>query len=122
MGYIYQYDKRFDVTYVYEKVTEVNPLTNSIKTRRKIVGKLDKATNTIIPTGKRGRKPNPEKQGKKEISNSVAEESSDLVKGLRAQIAQSNIRIQELDRQVQSLTRKQEELRNWIAKGKAILD
>ena len=50
MGYIYQHDKRNGKTYVYEKVKKINPKTGMEVDARKIVGRLDPETNTIIPT------------------------------------------------------------------------
>ena len=56
-AYIYQYDKRHDVTYVYEKVQKTDPITGKSMWGRKIVGRLDSKTQAVVPTGNRGRKP-----------------------------------------------------------------
>ncbi len=50
------YNKKMNTTYCYECENYKDPDTGEWKSHRKLMGKLD-ASGNIIPTGKRGRKP-----------------------------------------------------------------
>ena len=113
MGYIYQYDKRHDVTYVYEKVQKSNPQTGSPVWGRKIVGKLDPKTNTVVPTGNRGRKP-------AEISNSKSHQSSSIV-DYAEQYKEANIKLKETQAMLNECTQKLAEHEYQIAQLRSLL-
>ncbi len=53
---VHSYNKKLDTTYCYECENYKDEKTGQWKSRRRLIGKLDKDGKTI-PTGKRGRKP-----------------------------------------------------------------
>lgn len=55
MGRVYQYDNRVDTTYVYEVEDVIDSTTGVMRSKRKLIGKLDPETREVIPTAKRGR-------------------------------------------------------------------
>ena len=57
MATIHQYDPRVDTTYVYESKKYYDREQHKSRTKRRLIGKLDKETGEIIPTGPRGRPP-----------------------------------------------------------------
>lgn len=56
MSIVKHKDKRTGVTYVYESESYWDKEKKQPRSKRTLVGKLDKATGEIIPTGKSGRK------------------------------------------------------------------
>ena len=56
MAIIKQYHKDTDTTYVYESTYYYDENSKQSRSKRKVIGKIDKETGEIIPTGKRGRK------------------------------------------------------------------
>ena len=57
MATIHQYDPRVDTTYVYESKKYYDREQHKSRTKRRLIGKPDKETGEIIPTGPRGRPP-----------------------------------------------------------------
>ena len=55
-------DKRTGTTYVYESESYWDKEKQQPRSKRKLIGKIDKETGDIIPTGKRGRPKNAEEQ------------------------------------------------------------
>ncbi|MBQ8092897.1 MAG: hypothetical protein IJ242_04905 [Clostridia bacterium] len=104
MGYIFQYDKRNGKTYVYEKVKKVNPKTGEVVNARKIIGRLDKETNTIVPTGRKGPKPRSTSQRKK--SESVVPDYSTLYKETNIQLIKRNEEFQLLNEKYAMVSQK----------------
>lgn len=62
MGRVSQYNKETDTTYVYESESYYDPEKKQSRSKRKLIGKIDKETGKIVPTGKRG----PRKRTKKQ--------------------------------------------------------
>jgi len=56
MSIVKHTDKRTGVTYVYESESYWDKEKKQPRSKRTLVGKLDKTTGEIIPTGKSGRK------------------------------------------------------------------
>ena len=108
MGYIYQHDKRNGKTYVYEKVEKVNPKTGEIVNARKIIGRLDPETNTIVPTGKKGPKPKVTTQHKK--SESEVPDYSALYKETNIQLIKKNEELQLLNEKYEQMAKKLSQL------------
>ena len=63
MAIVKSYQRKTDTTYVYESESYWDPEKQQSRSRRKLIGKIDKETGEIIPTGKRGRKKAVEKEG-----------------------------------------------------------
>lgn len=55
MGIVRQYCKKTDTYYVYESTSYYRPDKKRCYYKRKLIGKIDKDTGEMIPTGKRGR-------------------------------------------------------------------
>ena len=99
MAIVKTYNKKMDVTYVYETYTEFDPELRKNRTRRKLIGKIDKETGQVVPTGPRGRrKKDPDADTeKKDEGDSVPaaaaakpeeEYSESDIAALRAELAQ----------------------------------
>lgn len=56
MSIVKVYNKKMDVTYVYESESYWDKEKQQPRNRRKLIGKLDPATGEIVPTGKPGRR------------------------------------------------------------------
>ena len=56
MGIVYQKDKRTGITYAYESTAYWDKEKKQPRSKRTLIGKIDKATGEIIPTGKSGKK------------------------------------------------------------------
>ena len=54
-NFIRQYDKRNGKTYCYTQENVVDPETGKLKKKRHCIGRWDEQTQSIIPTGNRGR-------------------------------------------------------------------
>lgn len=50
MAIVKQYDKRVGITYVYESKSYRDPITKQPRATRKLIGKIDPKTGTLIPT------------------------------------------------------------------------
>ena len=90
MAIVYQYDKRHNVTYVYESHSYYDKEKKQSRSSRKILGRLDPATNEIVPTRKRA---TTSQQASPSESPSAATEEkqqalSDEISILRAQMKQ----------------------------------
>jgi small-conductance mechanosensitive channel len=120
MSVVRQYDNRVGVTYIYEIIEQVDPVTQEKTKHRKLIGKIDKESNEIIPTGKRGRKSSG-KQPRHPLPQKDQAEYEFMYKDVRAQLQKAKERIDELSQEVEKLNRKQEELRSWIEKGRQII-
>ena len=58
MAIINLYNKKLNVTYVYDSVSYWDKDLKQPRSKRKLIGKRDPVTNEIIPTGGRGRRNN----------------------------------------------------------------
>ncbi|MBR0092466.1 MAG: hypothetical protein IJP92_12285 [Lachnospiraceae bacterium] len=56
MGIVKQYHKDTDTVYVYESESFYDPKKKQSRSKRRVIGKIDKETGEIVPTGKRGPK------------------------------------------------------------------
>jgi len=56
MGIIYQKDKRSGITYAYESVSWWDKEKKQSRSQRRLIGRLDEATGSVIPTDGRCRK------------------------------------------------------------------
>ena len=55
MGTVKQYCKKTDTYYVYESTSYYRPDKKRCYYKRKLIGKIDRDSGEVIPTGKRGR-------------------------------------------------------------------
>lgn len=56
MSIVKVYNKKMDVTYVYESESYWDKEKQQPRNRRKLIGKIDPVTGEIVPTGKPGRR------------------------------------------------------------------
>ncbi|MGN0138126.1 MAG: hypothetical protein ACI381_05920 [Candidatus Methanomethylophilaceae archaeon] len=101
MSIVRVYNKKMDVTYVYESESYWDKEKQQPRNRRKLIGKIDPVTGEIVPTGKPGRRP--------ASATSVAEpapvpkDSTSKCEDLRAIIEQKESEIMELKGRVKIL-------------------
>lgn len=112
MGYIYQHDKRNGKTYVYEKVKKIDPKTGMEVDGRKIIGRLDTETNTIIPTGKKG--PKPKKDKTRKDSESIIPDYSSLYKEANIQLIKKNEELHLLNDKYSQIVQKMNRLETLL--------
>lgn len=93
MGIVKQYHKDTDTTYVYESESYYDPEKKQSRSKRRVIGKIDKETGEIIPTGKRG----PRK--KKGTSGDVASSGTD-----RSDVELLKETIEEQEKKIKLLT------------------
>lgn len=63
MGIVYQTDKRSGITYAYENQSFWDPKLKRSRSKRKLIGRVNKETGEIIPTDGRCKKLSPSYQG-----------------------------------------------------------
>lgn len=76
MAIIKSYHKDTDTTYVYEQTSYWDKEKKQPRSKRKLIGKIDKETGEIVPTGNKGRRK--KQQGEDQIIQSKNE--SDILK------------------------------------------
>lgn len=63
MGIVYQTDKRSGITYAYENQSFWDSELKRSRSKRKLIGRVDKETGKIVPTDGRCKKRSPSYQG-----------------------------------------------------------
>ena len=76
MAIINLYNKKLNVTYVYDSVSYWDKDLKQPRSKRKLIGKRDPVTNEIIPTSGRGRRQNADAPSEKKSVHS--DSSADL--------------------------------------------
>lgn len=102
-------DKRTGITYVYSSESYWDKELKAPRNHKKLIGKIDKETGEIIPTGKRGRKPK---------NDPPSPEGADY-KGL---YEEAKARILQKDRDIQALQTEMSELRASLKQASQKLD
>lgn len=74
-GVIYQYDKRSGITYAYENHPYYEKGTGKRKATRKLIGRLDENTNTIVPTDGRKKRKQERDTARLQAHNDIADEA-----------------------------------------------
>ena len=97
MAIIHQHDKRSGITYVYESFSYWDKEKKMTRAKRKLIGRLDPATNEIIPTDGRNRKDKEKKETIKEIDYKLEYEK------LLKQVKSQEVLIDSLKKQIKEL-------------------
>lgn len=129
MAIVTQYHKDTDTTYVYESESYYDPSKKQSRSKRKLIGKLDKETGEIVPTGRRGpkKKESPEteaaSEGLKRTENSrQMEEKIQELEG-KVSILRNRIeRLEEENRELRIVKEEAVQLRRENQKLAAILE
>lgn len=113
MARIKQYNRATDTVYVFESESYWDPEKKQSRSRRRCIGKIDKETGELVPTGGRGRKKKPapvriELSGEEELKNEVARLKEDLEEKDR-QLTALRQRIRRLEEENMTLRRTGEE-------------
>ena len=90
MAIVYQYDKRHNVTYVYDSTSYYDKNKKQSRSTRKLIGRLDPETKQIVPTKKRSKASEPNSPidiSGKDTDETVQNLSSEITI-LRAQLKQ----------------------------------
>ncbi len=113
MGIVKQYHKDTDTTYVYESESYYDPKKKQSRSKRRVIGKIDKETGEIIPTGKRGPK----------VKNQAPEEKPDekeVIKDLRSRITERDKKIDMLTKRIAIIEDENQKLRDESGEIKAL--
>lgn len=97
MAIIHQHDKRSGITYVYESFSYWDKEKKMTRAKRKLIGRLDPATNEVIPTDGRNRKDKEKKETIKEIDYKLEYEK------LLKQVKSQEVLIDSLKKQIKEL-------------------
>jgi len=65
MGIVYQKDKRSGITYAYENKAYWDKEKKVSRSKRTLIGRVDEATGSIVPTDGRGKKRSPYQKAEK---------------------------------------------------------
>ena len=123
MGIVKSYQKKTDTTYVYESEAYWDPEKKQSRSKRRLIGKIDKETGEVVPTGKRGRKKktssDPEGSSKS-VSRPVDADSADQerIRKLESVIEEQKVEIIDLKTQVDSLRKENSKLLAETRKAK----
>lgn len=124
MAIIQQYHKDTDTTYVYESESYWVPELGQSRSKRKCIGKIDRATGEIVPCGKRGpKKKAPEvpieavdgeehKRLRSKYEQSLAEATQ-----LRLKLSETEKELSELRRQNQRMAATIQRIRGLVTEG-----
>lgn len=123
MAIVKSYQKKTDTTYVYESESYWDPEKKQPRSKRKLIGKIDKETGEIIPTGTRGRKKavlesdeKPKDRGPKATSQKISQ-LEDTVDELKQEILSLHTQIDGLKSEVRQLTSRSEKAEKMARKG-----
>lgn len=122
MAIIKQYNKKFNITYVYESESYWDPDKKQSRSKRKLLGRLDPETGEIIPTGGRGRKPkNPESSSPAvgpDSNKAIQQEQDDR----QQQICELTVTVSKLKDELAQAKAENQQLRSALGKLKKQLD
>ena len=114
MGIVKSYQKKTDTTYVYESEAYWDPEKKQSRSKRRLIGKIDKETGEVVPTGKRGRKKrssvSPETAESDRRSGNDITPDEGQVQRLEAVIEEQKAEIINLKTQVDSLRKENHKL------------
>ena len=82
MGIVYQTDSRSGITYAYENKAFWDPELKRSRSKRKLIGRVDKETGEIVPTDGRCKKRSPSYQGVKS-ANGIPTAIRAMMTGIR---------------------------------------
>ena len=102
MAIINLYNKKLNVTYVYDSVSYWDKDLKQPRSKRKLIGKRDPVTNEIIPTSGRGRRQNTDASSEKKPVHSDSSADLKYEKCLEA-IREKDATIQEQKKQIADL-------------------
>ncbi|MCD7803548.1 MAG: hypothetical protein LUH03_00125 [Oscillospiraceae bacterium] len=122
MAIIKQYNRKFNITYVYESESYWDPDKKQSRSKRKLLGRLDPETGEIIPTGGRGRKPkNPESSSptvNPDSNKAIQKEQDDR----QQQICELTVTVSKLKDELAQAKAENQQLRSALGKLKKQLD
>ena len=102
MAIINLYNKKLNVTYVYDSVSYWDKDLKQPRSKRKLIGKRDPVTNEIIPTSGRGRRQNTDASSENKPVHSDSSVELKYEKCLEA-IREKDATIQEQKKQIADL-------------------
>ncbi len=111
---VYRTNKKTGTVYAYSCESYRDPVTKKPKSRRTYLGRVDPATNLIIPKGEPGTR-NRSKLGEKQEKGQSAPELSEVVLTQREEI-------ETLKNEVESLRTKMESIQRKLGKMKTLME
>ena len=138
MGLVSLYNKKTDTTYVYESQSYYDPEKKQSRSRRKLIGKKDKETGEIIPTGRRGAKRKQENSMEEVIipaegdmgtgqmnvpggTPSGQEKELELLKKRVEMLEEENRKLREQNRENEELKRENRQMSDTLRKIRGLL-
>ena len=109
MAIVKQYDKRRNVTYLYESHSTWIPELGQPRAKRKLIGRLDPETGQVVPTARRGQ---PKKDANAAAESRLTEENSRM----REELIRAKQEIQDLTQTVRKLKSQNERLTKSVLK------
>jgi len=97
MAIIKQYHKDTDTTYVYESASYWDADKQQSRSKRKLLGKLDRETGEVVPTGSRGRKRKETPAVSGNRTDAEAREKDERIRELTIALAQKGAEIIHLE-------------------------
>lgn len=113
MARVSQYNREMDTTYVYESESYYDPEKKQSRSKRKLIGKIDKETGEIVPTGKRG--PRKKKKDQAEGGSTGGRAGQDAAGGSHDSDADQAARIEFLEDKARTQEKELNILRSRIA-------
>ena len=116
MGIVKSYQKKTDTTYVYESEAYWDPEKKQSRSKRRLIGKIDKETGEIVPTGKRGRKkrtsvsPETAEPGRRSGNTGAYSADEEKIGKLESVIEEQKVEIIDLKTRVDSLRKENSKL------------
>ena len=79
MAIVHVYNRARGVTYVYESQSYWDKELKQPRSNRKLIGKLDPVTGEVVPTGRKGRPKQAQKNANHSVTDSKASEDQTLL-------------------------------------------
>ena len=89
MGIVYQTDKRSGITYAYENQSFWDPALKRSRSKRKLIGRVDKDTGEIVPTDGRCKKRSPSYQGEEDGRYQMPKTMTEMRSEIRRLLAEN---------------------------------
>lgn len=90
MGIVYQTDKRSGITYAYENQSFWDKELKRSRSKRRLIGRVDKETGKIVPTDGRCRKRSPSYQGDEDDRYQMPKTMTEMRSEIRRLLAEND--------------------------------
>ncbi len=119
MAIVKSYQKKTDTIYVYESEPYWDPEKQQSRSKRKLIGKIDKETGQIVPTGKRGRKKQARPAGDETHAGAMVEKLESVIEEQKREILSLKTDIADLKKENRLLQSRSEKAEKEAEKRQA---